>query len=182
MSFADELRNTRPESAEEKERQYLIRYSTNDIVRCVRNMCRAYAQAGKHRLAGFPVRYNSDGYYEDRWSKPDDPYYRMFFGTSAERRSAMAQESRKNSHYGIPADVLLRPTYTWEDHSTAETIRSNVARELGKDGFSSCSVTVLEGHNVQQRVREGFWGGGELHYSYTETPGTFYALHVDVSW
>ena len=55
MSFADELRNTRTQSAEEKERQYLVRIITDRIIRCVRNMCRTYAREGKHHLVGFPA-------------------------------------------------------------------------------------------------------------------------------
>ena len=183
MSFADELRNTRPQSAEEEERQVRIRYATSEIIRCVRNMCRNYANKGKHHLVGFPAIYNGeDG--KGAWREMDD-FYRMFFGTSAERRAAMARCAYKDnySRYSTRLDSTLYPPSNFLniDYSGGSTVRDNVARELGKDGFSTYSVTLLEGHNVKQHTREGFFGG-KKHFSYEEAPGTFYVIHVDVSW
>lgn len=186
MSFADELRNTRPGSTEEQERQNRIRCVTNKIIRCVRNMCRNYANKGKHHLVGFPAIYMSDGYEEDDWKEMND-FYRMFIGTSAERRAAMARCAHKSDClplYPTYLDSTLhRPseTLSLNDYSSGSAVRDNVARELGKDGFSTCSVTLLEGHNVKERSREGFFGG-KKHFSYEEAPGTFYVIHVDVSW
>lgn len=183
MSFADELRNTRPESAEEKERQHLVRIITDRIIRCVRNMCRTYAREGKHHLVGFPAIYMSDGYEENAWREMDD-FYRMFIGTSAERRAAMARYAHKGDYSSLSTcldSTLYPPSNSLNDYSSGSAVRDNVARELGKDGFSTCSVTLLEGHNVKERTREGFLGG-KKHFSYEEAPGTFYVIHVDVSW
>lgn len=183
MSFADELRNTRPQSAEEKERQHLVRIITDRIIRCVRNMCRTYAREGKHHLVGFPAIYMSDRYEENAWREMDD-FYRMFIGTSAERRTAMARYAHKGDYSSLstrPDSTLYPPSNSLNDYSSGSAVRDNVARELGKDGFSTCSVTLLEGHNVKERTREGFLGG-KKHFSYEEAPGTFYVIHVDVSW
>ena len=184
MSFADELRNTRPGSAEEQERQRLVRIITDRIIRCVRNMCRNYANKGKHHLVGFPAIYMSDGYEENDWRQMDD-FYRMFIGTSAERRAAMARCAHKSdclSLYSTRLDSTLYPPSNFlNDYSSGSAVRDNVARELGKDGFSTCSVTLLEGHNVKERSREGFFGG-KKYFSYEEAPGTFYVIHMDVSW
>ncbi len=184
MSFADELRNTRPGSAEEQDRQNRIRCVTDTIIRCVRNMCRTYAQEGKHRLVGFPAIYMSDGYEEDDWKQMDD-FYRMFIGTSAERRAAMARCAHKSDWLPLyPAQLdstLHRPSNFLNDYSSGSAVRDNVARELGKDGFSACSVTLLEGHDVKERRRNGFLDG-KKHFSYEEAPGAFYVIHVDVSW
>ena len=114
-----------------------------------------------------------------------DDFYRMFIGTSAERRAAMARCAHKSdclSLYSTRLDSTLYPPSNFlNDYSSGSAVRDNVARELGKDGFSTCSVTLLEGHNVKERSREGFFGG-KKYFSYEEAPGTFYVIHMDVSW
>ena len=183
MSFDDDL-NTMPQSDKEKVRQVLISCVTLGIVDCVRKMCRTYAQEGKHHLVGLPVIHMRDIFDEDGWKEMDD-FCRMFIGTSAERRAAMARCAHKGDYsslYSTRLDSILYPPSNFlNDYSIASTVRDIVARELGKDGFSTCSVTLLEGHNVKQHTRESFFGG-KKHFSYEEAPGTFYVIHVDVSW
>ncbi len=206
MSFADELRNTRPRNYEQERLQREI----NEIVNTVRYKCSCCAESGGRRLTGFPHAAANDDDYATVWSISDLSQrprlyltYQIFFGSSAERKAAMARaackldargskqpisglcghcvrtsHNRSNEEYELGCPVFA---CSFSNRSEASAVRDAVARELGKDGFSTCSVSLLEGHNIKELCHTGFWDH-ETHYSYAEAPGTFYTLYVDVSW